>query len=67
MNIKDIPTWLWSNRTKVFGFIQVTIAYFAAAEGVFSPQQLKIYLFANGLLTVWLGFFNSTKIKQADQ
>lgn len=56
--------WLWNNRTKAFGFVQVTIAYFAASDGIFSPQMLKAYLFVNGLLTVWLGFFNSSKLKQ---
>lgn len=65
--MKAAFSWLWDKRTRVFGFIQVTIAYFAAAEGIFSPQALKAYLFVNGLLTVWLGFFNANKLKTEQQ
>lgn len=51
-------TFLWSHRTKVLGFAQITIG--AMALWTFIPPDMATYLTAaNGLLTVWVGFVNS--------
>lgn len=50
--------YLWSHRTKILGFIQITIG--AMTLWSFIPPQTATYLTAaNGLLTVWVGWFNS--------
>lgn len=50
--------YLWKHRTKVLGFVQITIG--AMALWTFIPPTVATYLTAaNGLLTVWVGFVNS--------
>jgi len=52
---------LWEHRTKLFGFIQVTLGTLATSTDLFGPRLLKGIILANGLLTAWLGFYNSRK------
>ncbi len=50
--------FLWSHRTKILGFFQITIG--AMSLWTFIPPTVATYLTAaNGLLTVWVGWFNS--------
>jgi hypothetical protein len=53
--------WIWNHRTKTLGFVQITVGSLATATNVFGPETLKIYVLANGLLTAWVGFFNSSR------
>ncbi len=50
--------FLWSHRTKILGFLQLTVG-FLATSGVFADEWVKWFTFASGLLTVWVGFINS--------
>jgi hypothetical protein len=53
------PTkWLWTHKTKVLGFIQLTIAQIMLWDFI-SPAIGIALGSANGLLTVWVGFINS--------
>ncbi len=50
--------FFWSHRTKILGFAQITIG--AMSLWTFIPPDTATYLTAaNGLLTVWVGWFNS--------
>lgn len=51
--------YLVDHGTKVLGFAQVTVGVLAGATDLFSPDVLKIFIVANGLLVAWRGFFNS--------
>lgn len=54
--------FLWRNRTKCLGFIQITIG--AMSIWSFLPPAWATGLTAaNGLLTVWVGFFNSRSLE----
>lgn len=59
--MKSLIYFLKGHGTKALGFMQVTVAVLAAATDMFTPQVIKIFMLANGLLVVWRGFFNSTK------
>lgn len=51
--------WLMQHRTKVLGFTQITVAQIMLWD--FIPSEVGIALAsANGLLTVWVGFLNSS-------
>jgi len=55
-------TFIWKHRTKCLGFAQITIG--AMALWTFLPPSWATYLTAaNGLLTVWVGFFNSRNLE----
>lgn len=62
--LKKALSFVWENRTKTLGFIQVTVAAIASQNGLFDANTLKWYIFVNGLLTSWVGFFNSAKTRQ---
>ncbi len=52
-------TWLWRHRTKILGFMQITFAQMMLWD--FMPTAAVVALTsANGLLTVWVGFLNSS-------
>lgn len=53
----------WSNRTKCLGFAQITLGAIAAYDGIFEPRTVKIMLMVSGVLTAWVGFFNSAKAR----
>ena len=58
--------WLWSHRTKVLGFAQITIAQVMLWDFI-SPTIGVILGSANGLLTVWVGFINSQVNQETPQ
>jgi hypothetical protein len=57
--------FLWTktteNITKILGFAQVSVSYLCGAN-VIPEQHLKVWFAASGLLTIWCGFGNSSKI-----
>jgi len=57
--LRTIYQYLSDHGTKVLGFLQVTVGVLAGATDIFSPDVLKGFIVANGLLVAWRGFFNS--------
>ena len=50
----------WNNHgTKILGVVQGTIAAIAGVTGLIPDHQLKYWLGASAVLTVWRGFVNS--------
>jgi hypothetical protein len=56
--------FLWTNRTRTFGFIQGLIAVLAGLTDIFSMETIKWLLAGNALLTYSLGQFNSWQAKR---
>jgi hypothetical protein len=56
--------FLWTNRTRTFGFIQGLIAVLAGLTDIFSMETIKWLLAGNALLTYSLGQFNSWQSKR---
>lgn len=52
---------LWSHKTKILGFLQITVGAIASVDGIFEPLTVKILLMSSGVLTAWCGFLNSKK------
>jgi hypothetical protein len=51
---------LWaSHGTKLLGLAQGTIAAVAGVTGIIPEHQLKYWLAASGVLTVWRGYVNT--------
>jgi len=50
--------WLFSHRTKVIGLISVTIGALATSTAI-PTTWLPWFVLANGLITAWVGLFNS--------
>lgn len=59
--MKAIYAFLVSHGTKVLGFMQVTVGVIAGATDIISPNMIKWFVVANGLLVAWRGFFNSAQ------
>ena len=53
---------LWDHRTKMLGFIQVTLGVLSTTDGLFTPLAVKCILLGSGISTAWLGFFNSSRL-----
>lgn len=51
---------VWRNRTKCLGFVQVTMAVLASQTALIPADVLPVMVLINGLLTAWVGFFNSS-------
>ena len=54
---------IWKHKTKVMGFCQITIAQMVGWTFL-PPIYASILGTINGLLTVWIGFANTTKEPQ---
>lgn len=63
-----ILRWLlrqWrENGTKIIGYTQATVAAICGVTGVIPDSQLKYWLAASAVLTVWRGFGNSARAPQ---
>ena len=59
--MKRVLRYLWRRRTTTLGYIQVTVAVLAAADGLFTPTTVKVLLLLNGLCVAWLGMYNNRK------
>ena len=57
--------FLWSNVTKILGLAQLTVAYISTQSQVIPEHQLKWWVLASGILTIWCGFGNTAKIASA--
>jgi len=55
---------LWNNRTKVLGFMQVTLGVIAGSTGIIPANVLPVLVLLNGLMTAWVGFFNSAQLNK---
>jgi hypothetical protein len=58
MNL-NILSWWTNHGTKILGVAQGTVAALSGVAGIIPEHQLKYYLAASALLTVWRGFTNS--------
>lgn len=54
---------LRDHGTKALGVAQGTVAALAAVDGVIPEHQLKFWLAASAVLTVWRGFANTAANK----
>lgn len=61
----DALTYLWNRRTTVFGYIQTALGFMVATQGMFSEGVLRWLVFSNGLLTVLIGHYNNSQLKQS--
>lgn len=53
--------YAWSHKTKILGFLQITVGAIASVDGVFEPMTVKVLLMSSGVLTAWCGFLNSKR------
>ncbi len=53
--------WIWNNRTKSLGYLQVVLGVLAGATGVFPDPWPQRLLLASGLTTALIGHYNSTR------
>lgn len=62
MTLNDLTNMAWAHRTKILGFTQITIGQMTTWHFL-PPLTSSILTTINGLLTVWVGFFNNSQPK----
>lgn len=62
--MNEILTFWRSHGTKLIGLAQGTIAAIAGVSGIIPDRELKYWLAASAVLTVWRGFSNSAQASQ---
>lgn len=61
MKFSRVAALAWTHRTKVLGFMQITLAQMMGWQFL-TPVTVSILTTVNGLLTVWVGFMNSRAV-----
>lgn len=67
LDLKLALAWLWANKTKVFGYIQVTLGVLATASNVLSDTVVQFIVLLSGLMTAWIGHYNTTKQRELEE